>query len=122
MKTSKNIRNNLRFLIAEVGSQVSNLQTYLDAPSVNIARRILDRSGYAYNLMLRIHDSCHNQVIKAAESGSDAASLRAIESIATDLERITGLCRECIQQLKQLQKRQCPGAARCKFMLGRIAP
>jgi phosphate uptake regulator len=120
MKTSKNIRNNLRFLIAEVGSQVSNLQTYLDAPSVNIARRILDRSGYAYNLMLRIHDSCHNQVIKAAESGSDAASLRAIESIATDLERITGLCRECIQQLKQLQKRQCSGAARCKFMLGRI--
>jgi phosphate uptake regulator len=120
MKTSKSIRNNLRFLIAEVGSQVSNLQTYLDAPSVNIARRILDRSGYAYNLMLRIHDSCHNQVIKAAESGTDAASLRAIESIATDLERITGLCRECIQQLKQLHNRDCPGAGRCKFMLGRI--
>ena len=120
MRTSKNIRNNLRFLIAEVGSQVSNLQAYLDAPSVNIARRILDRSGYAYNLMLRIHDSCHSQVIKAAESGTDAASLRAIESIATDLERITGLCRECIQQLKQLQNRHCPGADRCKFMLGRI--
>jgi len=120
MRTSKNIRNNLRFLIAEVGSQVSNLQAYLDAPSVNIARRILDRSGYAYNLMLRIHDSCHSQVIKAAESGNDAASLRAIESIATDLERITGLCRDCIQQLKQLQNRHCPGADRCKFMLGRI--
>ena len=120
MRTPKNIRNNLRFLIAEVDSQVSNLHTYLDAPSVNIARRILDRSGYAYNLMLRIHDSCHNQVIKAAESGGDAASLRAIESIATDLERITGLCRECIQQLKQLQNRHCPGTGRCKFMLGRI--
>ena len=120
MKFSKNIRNNLRFLIVEVGSQVSNLQTYLASPSVSVARRILDRSGYAYNLMLRIHDSCHNQVIKATESGTDAASLRAIESIATDLERITGLCRESIQQLDQLQNRRCPGAGTCKVMLGRI--
>ncbi len=78
MKISKNIRNNLRFLIAEVGSQVSNLQTYLATPSKSVARRILDRSGYAYNLMLRIHDNCHNRVIKANESGTDAASLRAI--------------------------------------------
>ena len=120
MSVSKNIRNNLHFLIAEVGSQVSNLQTYLDTPSRSVARRILDRSGYAYNLMLRIHDSCHNQVIKTAESGTDAASLRSIESIATDLERITGLCRESIQQLDQLQNRRCPGAGTCKFMLGRI--
>ena len=120
MRISKSIRNNLRFLIAEVGSQVSNLQAYLDSPSVSVARRILDRSGYAYNLMLRIHDSCHNHVIKAAESGTDAASLRAIESIATDLERITGLCRESIQQLTQLQNRHCPGAGTCKSMLGRI--
>jgi aminoglycoside phosphotransferase (APT) family kinase protein/phosphate uptake regulator len=121
MKLSKHIRNNLRFLIAEVGSQVSNLQAYLDTPSVNVARRILDRSGYAYNLMLRIHDSCHSQVIKAGESGSETASLRTIESIATDLEHITGLCRECIQQLNQLQGRRCPGAGTCKCMLGRIA-
>ena len=121
MKISKNIRNNLRFLIAEVGSQVSNLQTYLATPSKSVARRILDRSGYAYNLMLRIHDNCHNQVIQANESGTDAAALRAIESTATDLERITGLCRESIQQLDQLQNRRCPGAGSCKVMLGKIA-
>ena len=120
MKLSKHIRNNLRFLIAEIGSQVSNLQAYLDTPSVNVARRILDRSGYAYNLMLRIHDSCHNQVIKAGESGSETATLRAIESIATDLEHITGLCRECIQQLDQMQNRRCPGAGACQRMLGSI--
>jgi hypothetical protein len=120
MKLSKHIRNNLRFLIAEVGSQVSNLQAYLDTPSVSVARRILDRSGYAYNLMLRIHDSCHNQVIKAGESGLETAVLRAIESIATDLEHITGLCRECIQQLDQMQNRRCPGAGACKRMLGSI--
>jgi phosphate uptake regulator len=120
MKLSKNIRNNLRFLIAEVESQVTNLQSYLDVPSASIGQRILDRSGYAYNLMLRIHDNCHHQVIKSADSGSDAVSLRAIESIATDLERITGLCRESIQQLQQLQNRHCPGAGRCNDMLAHI--
>jgi len=121
MKISKNIRNNLRFLIAEVGSQVSNLQACLDAPSTSLARRILDRSGYAYNLMLRIHDSCHSQAIRAGEAGTDAVSLRAIESMATDLERITGLCRECIQQLDQFQNKRCPGAGSCTVMVGRVS-
>jgi len=120
MRISKHTRNNLRFLIAEVGSQVSNLQAYLGTPSVNVARRILDRSGYAYNLMLRIHDSCHNQAIRAGESATESASLRAFESIATDLDRITELCRECIQQLNYLQNRRCHGAGACKRMLGRI--
>jgi len=120
MRITKNISDNFRFLIAEVGSQVSNLQTCLDTPSASVARHILDRSGYAYNLMLRIHDNCHTQVIKTSESGADTASLRAIESIATDLEHITGLCCECIQQLDQLKNRRCPGAATCKSMLGRI--
>ena len=121
MKLSRHIRNNLRFLVAEVGSQVSNLQDYLHTPSATVARRILDRSGYAYNLMLRIHDSCHSRVIKAGESATETASLRTIESIATDLEHITGLCRECIQQLDQMQNRRCPGAGTCRYMLGRIS-
>ena len=121
MRIPRNIRNNLHFLIAEVGFQVSSLQACLDAPSKNVSRRVLDRSGYAYNLMLRIHDSCHNQVIKAGESGADTASLRAIESIATDLEHITGLCRQCFQQLDQLRNRSCPGAGSCKPMLSRIS-
>jgi len=121
MRISKHTHNNLRFLIAEVGSQVSNLQDYLGTPSVTVARRILDRSGYAYNLMLRIHDSCHHQVIRAGESATQTAALRTLESIATDLERITELCRECIQQLTQLQNRRCHGADACQCMLGRIS-
>jgi len=121
MRIPKNIFNNLRFLIAEVGSQVSNLQDHIGSPSTSIARRILDRSGYAYNLMLRIHDSCHHQAIKAGEAGADAVSLRAIESIATDLERITGLCRECIQQLDQFNNRRCHGAGTCAAMVGEVS-
>ncbi len=118
MKVSKDIRNNLRFLIIEVISQVSDLQDCLEAPSINMARRILDRSGYAYNLMRRIHDSSHGLAAKAGDAGADTVSLRAIEAIATDLERITALCRECVKQLDQLQGKRYSRA--CSFMLDRI--
>jgi aminoglycoside phosphotransferase (APT) family kinase protein len=121
MRLSKQIRNNLRFLVAEVRSQVSSLQDYLEKPTATHARLIIDRSGYAYNLMLRIHESCHNQVIKNGDAGKETASLRSIESVATDLEHITGLCRECIQQLNHMQSRHCPGADACRYMLGRVS-
>jgi hypothetical protein len=120
MRIPRDIRNNLQFLIAEVGSQVSNLQTGIETSSLSIAQRILDRSGYAYNLMLRIHDSCHNRVVRSGEPGVDTFSLRAIESIATDLEHITGLCRDCIQQLGQMRNRRRIGAGKYHFMLGAI--
>jgi len=120
MRISRNISNNLHFLIVEVVSQISNLQDCLETPSPSIAQRILDRSGYAYNLMRQIHEHCHHRVIKVSGSGSNAASVRAIEAIATDLEHITGLCRESIQQLEHLQNRRCSGASTCSRMLNRI--
>ncbi|MES9845504.1 MAG: hypothetical protein ABW131_12730, partial [Candidatus Sedimenticola sp. 6PFRAG5] len=58
MQLPKSIRDNLRFLCVEVDSQVANLHNYFEAPSAAVARRILDRSGYAYNLKMRIHNSC----------------------------------------------------------------
>jgi len=104
MRIPKGVRDNLRFLIAEVGSQVSHLQTFLDNFSVTVARRILDRSGYANNLKMRIHNSCVSHIARSDDA--DTLSLRAAEIIATDLERITELCRNCIQQLGYLRDRQ----------------
>ena len=121
MKLPKQIRNNLRFLVAETASQVSDLQACIENPETTLARRVLERSGYAYNLMLRIQQDCHRRVIKSADSGTETAALKSIESIATDLEHITGLCRESIKQLNQVQRRRCPGAGGCGDMLGRVS-
>jgi len=108
MRLPRNIRENLRFLLAESGSQVSNLRTYFREPANSLAKRILDRGGYAYNLKLRIHESCLERIARIRKTDdSDVASLRALESIATDLDRLTELCRDCIQQLEQLQDRSC---------------
>ena len=98
MRVPKNIRDNLRFLIAEVGSQVEALRDCFETSSMEDAQRILDRSGYAYNLMLRIHEDCHKRV-----RGADAATnaVRAAGSIASELERISSLCRTCAKQMGQ---------------------
>ena len=40
------VNENLQFLISEVSLQVTNLQLYLKNPSKDLAKHILDRSGY----------------------------------------------------------------------------
>jgi phosphate uptake regulator len=107
MQIPRNIRDNLRFLIAEVSSQVSNLEEFFKAPSATVARRIVDRSGYAYNLKLRIHDGCLSNTSRKKSGSVDTLSFRAIESIATDLERIAELCRECVHHIGYLKNRGC---------------
>jgi len=103
MRLPKSIRDNLRFLSVEVDSQVANLQSFFRTPSAAIARRILDRSGYAANLKMRIHTSCVKGLADAKGSTSTRTlALRSVESIATDLERITELCRDCIKQMEYL--------------------
>ena len=113
MAVTTPIRDNLRFLIAEVGSQVANLQTYVETASPTVAQRVLDRGGYAYNLKMRIHESCINQHAQCKsrrkERGSsgdaETLALRALEIIATDLERIAELARECVHRLMTLERR-----------------
>ncbi|MEN8763549.1 MAG: PhoU domain-containing protein [Thiogranum sp.] len=118
MRIPKGVRDNLRFLIAEVGSQVSHLQTFLEDFSVTVARRILDRSGYVNNLKMRIHSSCVGHI--ARSDTADTLSLRAAEVIATDLQRITELCRDCIQQLGHLHDRRALDCTRYAPLLEQV--
>jgi len=87
-----------------VGSQLSYLEAYLEAPSGSLAQRILDRCGYSNNLKTRIHDSCINRIADCNEDGDATQSLRAIESVATHLERIAELCRDCVHQMSHLSE------------------
>jgi len=99
MKLSKTIWDNLRFLIAEVSLQVNDLRTYFEAGSPLVAQHILSRGGYSFNLKQRIHDSSLNQIVRKKGESADTLSLRSTEFIATDLERIAELSRDCIKQL-----------------------
>ncbi len=121
MQLPKSIRDNLRFLCVEVDSQVANLQAFFRTPSAAIARRILDRIGYANNLKMRIHTSCITSIADCKKRGNAGTlALRGVEFIATDLERITELCRDCIKQMEYLTDISCMLPKAYGPMLGRV--
>ncbi|MES9873839.1 MAG: PhoU domain-containing protein [Candidatus Sedimenticola sp. 6PFRAG7] len=120
MQLPKSIRDNLRFLCVEVDSQVANLHNYFEAPSAAVARRILDRSGYAYNLKMRIHNSCLSKLSKCKDGCAETLTLRGVEFISTDLERIAELCRDSIKQMEYLSDINCIAPEEYGPMLDRV--
>ena len=68
--------NNLRFLIVEVGSQLEQLITYFESESEIVGQRILSRSGYGYNLKMRIQNGCMLQL--AGDKRSNSTEIRAM--------------------------------------------
>ena len=96
---NEGIRHNLRFLVAELTSQLAYLETFFVDGSATVARRISDRGGYAHNLRARIHESCLKQLSECKEGDPRILVLRALELIASQLDRIAELCRECVRQL-----------------------
>lgn len=102
MLLPKIIGDNLYFLITETHSQVSNLQSFLDAPTPALAKRIIGQSGYINSLKTRIHDSCMNRISRPKESESETRLFRTSEFIATALQRISEQCVDCVRQLDSL--------------------
>jgi phosphate uptake regulator/aminoglycoside phosphotransferase len=100
MRLPDAVADNLRFLCVEVDRQLGYLQSYVDAPSTALARRIVDRRGYADNLKIAIQDGCLEFIARHKKDGTDTLVLRSVESVAADLERIAGLCRECVKQIE----------------------
>ena len=100
------ISENLRFLIVEVKSQVLNLATFLSSPSPTSGQGIVNRSGYGYNLKMRIHGNCFTH-IGSLQKDCEMLSMRAMESIATDLEQIAELCRDCVHSFEKISNRRC---------------
>lgn len=95
---------NLHFLCIEVDNQLDHLKQYLKHNSLTTAQRILERSGYAYNLKARIHRSCINQLSQPKLSEQQKILLRSVEFTATGLERITEQGRELVHQQLRVKK------------------
>ncbi|MDQ6996081.1 MAG: phosphotransferase [Mariprofundus sp.] len=110
MPIPKTISDNLRFLLVEVRAQQQYLQTWFDYESAGIAERIFSRRGYTHNLALRIQNSCAEHMLQQVHddkqspaASSDSMRLRAMASMAADLERMADLSRDCMHQLQELR-------------------
>ncbi len=121
MRIPKVIRENMRFLSAEVDSQVTNLKLFFDTGSMTVGKRILDRSGYAYNLKMRIQESCLRNMVRSKGTGEQDLTLRAMQSIASDLDRIAELCRDCVQNAGYLANRGYLKHRSYRQMLNRVS-
>jgi len=117
----KNQRNNLRFLIVEVGTQISNLQNYIAREGRNFSIGSFDRSGYIHNLKIRIHNDGYLQIQNAGNNESDIIAFRAIDNIANNLERIAELCLDCTHHIADLSNKNYLFGDEYEQLLDRVA-
>ncbi|MDQ6952719.1 MAG: aminoglycoside phosphotransferase family protein [Mariprofundaceae bacterium] len=95
------LKNNVRFLMIEVETQLSLLQTYTQDPEPIHLQRMSERSAYIYNLNLRIQ----NSILLNTSEPTPLIWMqhRTLNAIASDLVHITRLCHECMQQWVQTE-------------------
>jgi Ser/Thr protein kinase RdoA (MazF antagonist) len=100
----QNIHHNLLFLIAEVSSQITNLQTYFLVPSAITANNISERNSYIANLAVRVQNETHNHV---SLYKIDSLVFRAINTIVCNLAHIALLCCDCIKHSAMMIVQDC---------------
>ncbi|MCU7940017.1 MAG: aminoglycoside phosphotransferase family protein [gamma proteobacterium symbiont of Bathyaustriella thionipta] len=104
MSIYSEVNENLQFLVSEVSLQVTNLQLYLKNPSNDIAKHILDRSGYLDNLKVRIQNTCNRIIATNKEPEYVNRKLKALDSIASSLTEIAELCGSCVSNIESSNK------------------
>ncbi len=105
MRIPQGIHDNLRFLIAEIASQVGQLHDHFDGAPGTQLQLVIDRAGYASNLQRRTQEGCQHYLAHD-RTRIDAAAVRAAETVALELGRIAELCRDSVQQLGYLHSRE----------------
>lgn len=117
----KSQRNNLRFLIVEVGTQIANLQDYIASEGKFLLSDSFDRRGYIHNLKIRMHNDGYQQMLKAGNNESQIVAIRSIDNIANNLERIAELCLDCTYHVADLSNADYPFSDEYEQLLDRVA-
>ena len=117
----KNQRSNLRFLIVEVGTQISNLQDYIASSGTSSIAGSFDRIGYIHNLKIRLHNDSYQQRLKSGDNESDSVAFRSINNIANNLERIAELCLDCTHHVTDSHNKNYEFSDEYGQLLDRVA-
>ncbi|MDQ6950874.1 MAG: phosphotransferase [Mariprofundales bacterium] len=91
MVLAKPLSSNLRFLLLEADAQLGLFSRYLASEDADLLAKVMARSGYVYNLNLRIQHG-------GDAVGADAMTARTVASIAAEVARIVDLTRDGMQQ------------------------
>ncbi|MBN9671875.1 phosphotransferase [Roseibium aggregatum] len=116
----KTIRENLHFLCAEIDGQLIQLEAFFKEPTAARACRIMDRAGYAHNLKTRIHTACLSQLSGTKKNERRHLTLRSLEFIATDLQRISNLARQSLRHVEKIEAFETLVPGRYPALIGRV--
>lgn len=91
--------DNVRFLLLEVSRQVERVVSYLDSPTAEVARQLLERDDYIDQLRNTIGRRCLALETDAATSDSDRKFLKALDTVSANLERIADFCENIVDHV-----------------------
>lgn len=115
---SANVRENLHFLVCDVENQLDELKRYFKPDRNSSSRRILERQGYCENLALSIQNACVQGIAESRER--KFSRLRAIQSVAADLDRICELIRDAVTQFEQIERNRVVREKKFLMMLSNV--
>ncbi len=99
----EDIRENFRFLAAEISGQIQVTSDLLDAPTDKTFRRICSRDDYIDNLKTTIENACFSRIHGQDPLGRDIINvIRSIHIICVNLERIADFCVNTARQVVYL--------------------
>lgn len=91
--------DNVRFLLLEVSRQVERVVRYLDSPSDDVARALLERDDYIDQLRNTIGRRCLALETDAATTEGDRKFLKALDTVSANLERIADFCENIVDHV-----------------------
>lgn len=91
--------DNVRFLLLEVSRQVERVVRYLDSPSAEVARHLLERDDYIDQLRNTIGRRCLALETDPDTGEGDRKFLKALDIVSANLERIADFCENIVDHV-----------------------
>ncbi len=99
------IRENFKFLLIEISGQIQATAELLEHPSARIFNKICSRDDYIDNLKTTVENACFSRIHSADPLDKEEINtIRTINIISVNLERIADFCVNIARQLEYLSE------------------
>lgn len=105
MLTFGSLYDNFQFLLIEVKNLATNTFDFLNDPSPELFQSITTKDDAVDNLRNMVENACFEQIISSTNgslSKRDVNNIRAMQTIAVNLERIADFCVNIVRQVQYL--------------------
>lgn len=99
----KGLNDNFHFLVLEIKNQISHTYAFLNSPDPELQDKIISKDDHIDNLKNIVENDCFARIV--SESGTtqqELNTIRAMQTIAVNLERIADFCVNIVRQVHYL--------------------